>query len=80
VAFDLPAANEIIVDGHNGLLAIPYSSESLAKKIQMLADDPLLCQQLTAQAKLDLMERFSMVRMTDEYKNFYKMVTEKYRA
>lgn len=76
VAFDLPAANEIIDNGRNGLLATPYDSDSLAEKIKTLCENPQLRRTLSEQASTDLRNRFSMKDMANNYKKFYGEVIE----
>jgi glycosyltransferase involved in cell wall biosynthesis len=74
VAFDLPAGNEIITDGYNGLLAEPLDSGSLAMKIDKLCKEKELYFQIREQAFKSLREKFSMNRMVLQYNEFYKTV------
>ena len=74
VGFDLPAANEIIRHEHNGLLAEPYSSVSLANAIRRLYDDAALRESLSAQAFKDL-QYFTMDSMVNSYISFYRQIT-----
>lgn len=74
VAFDLPAGNEIVKNQYTGLLAIPYSSESLAENIGRLLSDHELSNRLVSQAHKELQSRFSMQKMVDNYLSFYMKV------
>jgi glycosyltransferase involved in cell wall biosynthesis len=72
VAFDLPAANEIIRDGYNGLLAAPNSSGDLAENILKLYKNPELSEKIANHAFAELQTKFSIDSMTDNYMSFYK--------
>jgi len=77
VSFDLPASNEIIRDRSNGLLAVPYSAESLTAAISQLYDNPRLRQRLAEQAFKELNGRFSLEQMVTAYIDFYNVIYEK---
>jgi glycosyltransferase involved in cell wall biosynthesis len=79
VAFDLPAGNEIIRHGYNGLLATPYSSDSLVENIQLLMNDDLLRQKISMAARQELIAIFNMRSMTKAYTEFYKTVLSNYK-
>ena len=74
IGFDLPAANEIIRHGQNGLLARGASVEDLATKIEMLIKDEQLRKDVTENARRDLHERFSLDGMAEKYVSFYNEV------
>lgn len=74
VAFDLPAGNEIIKDGFNGLLAEPFSAESLAEKIARLIEDQTLRTSIAENAATILKEKFSIRKMVEQYTNFYQRI------
>jgi len=76
VAFDLPAGNEIITDGYNGMLAEPHNTTSLASKINELCANREKYQQIRSHAFENLKERFSLNRMVLQYKDFYELVLE----
>jgi len=74
VAFDIPAGNEIIKDGHSGLLAKPNSASSLADKIRLLIQDRNLYIRIRKNAFSNLNEKFTLSRMVSEYNDFYKLI------
>jgi len=74
VAFDIPAGNEIITDGYNGLLAEPKNSASLAAKIEMLIEDPELKNRIVVNAQKVLKEKYSMDLMVTKYLKVYQDV------
>ena len=57
---------EILVDGKNGLAFPPEDSEALAHQLALLADNPLLRQQLSAAAAATVETRFTIEQMIDE--------------
>ena len=76
VAFDLPAGNEIIHHNQNGLLAIPYDAKDLAKKIEMLFENPALRNDLVQNGLYSLRSAFSMDIMADRHISFYSSLIE----
>jgi glycosyltransferase involved in cell wall biosynthesis len=76
VAFDLPAGNEIIGNGYNGLLAEPQNTDSLAMKIDQLCKERELYIRIRDQAFRSLKEKFSLKRMVSQYNAFYESVLE----
>ncbi len=75
VAFDLPAANEIIKHEYNGLLARPGSSTDLAENIARILKDDQLRNRIIANADIDLKQRFDINIMADKYRDFYKEIS-----
>lgn len=75
VAFDLPAANEIIKHEYNGLLARPGSSADLAENIARVLKDDQLRNRIIANADIDLIQRFDMNIVADKYRDFYKEIS-----
>lgn len=76
VAFDLPAGNEIITDGENGLLALPGNASSLAEKTKHLCKDVDLYNRIRKNALADIEGKFSLARMAKEYRQFYSTILE----
>ena len=74
VAFDLPAGNEIVRDGGNGLLAKPENVNSLVEKIKLLCNDAALRKRIVNQATTDLLQQFSLTRMANQYQAFYQSI------
>lgn len=74
VAFDLPSGNELITHKVNGLLATPYSSQSLADNIEQLILDNKLRISIIKNGYNTLTKKFSIERMVDEYSLFYNKV------
>jgi glycosyltransferase involved in cell wall biosynthesis len=77
VAFDLPAGNEIIKNGFNGLLAEPYSSMSLAQKVENLIEDNNLQDSIVKNATKVLNEKFTIDKMVIDYTSLYMKVVNK---
>jgi glycosyltransferase involved in cell wall biosynthesis len=71
VAFDLPAGNEIISDGQNGLLAEKYNSYDLYRKVVFLFGSMERYNLITTNAYADLMLKFSVESMAKMYKKLY---------
>lgn len=71
VAFDLPAGNEIIEHGHNGLLAKPLDTTSLAGQMELLLKSEILYQQIRQNALETLKMRFTITKMADRYIAYY---------
>lgn len=76
VAFDLPAGNEIIRHKETGLLAKPYSSVSLVESIKLLLQDDLLRKNIVSNGRRELITRFSMATMVENYFDFYKTIVK----
>lgn len=74
LAFDLPAGNEIVRNEYSGLLATPYSADSMAEQMRRLIEDAPLRQQLIANGRHELKIRFNMERMTEDYISFYHKI------
>lgn len=74
VAFDVPSPSELIDSGKDGLLATPFSSESLSDKISELLSDEQKRQQLSENAFAKLIDHYTLKRMIDETISFYKNV------
>jgi glycosyltransferase involved in cell wall biosynthesis len=60
VSSALPAVQELITDGVNGLLVPPGNVERLAAAMSRLLDDPQLRQRLGAEARRTVVERFDV--------------------
>lgn len=64
--------DEIMRNNKNGYVIEPYSHEQLAEHILMLLEDDNLRNQMGKFAQKDVLERFSLKRMTDEYVKLFK--------
>jgi glycosyltransferase involved in cell wall biosynthesis len=76
VAFDVPAMNEVVKDGVNGLLAKAQDSEDLAEKIISLYSSKENIKNFGEQGYRDLHSFYTLKRMTDETEEIYKAVYE----
>jgi glycosyltransferase involved in cell wall biosynthesis len=74
VAFDVPAANEIIENGKSGILVKPYNIEKYAENISTLLKNPALAEDIANNGYNRLKEYFNLARMTEETKVFYQKV------
>jgi glycosyltransferase involved in cell wall biosynthesis len=72
VAFDVPAANEIIESGASGLLVPPYDTAAMTEAISGLLRDPERRKTLAAGAQARLTSYFSRDRMARETIEFYQ--------
>jgi glycosyltransferase involved in cell wall biosynthesis len=63
---------EIIRDGHSGLLVPPATPSAIADAISTLASEPSVRVQLAANALKDVGTRFGISRMIDEYETLYR--------
>ncbi|MGC4035932.1 MAG: glycosyltransferase family 4 protein [Chitinophagaceae bacterium] len=76
VAFDVPAMNEVVKDGENGLLARANDSEDLADKIVTLYNNKTDIMQYGENGYKKLHDFFTLKRMTDEMEQVYSSVYE----
>lgn len=74
IAFDAPAANEIIEDDKTGLLVPVYNSDELAKKIISLLQDTAKGKQLADAAFEKHSSYFNTARMVNETADWYRSV------
>jgi glycosyltransferase involved in cell wall biosynthesis len=74
VAFDVPAANEIVEPGKSGLLAPLWDTNALGDAlIQILSNDELRSQMGTRAKELNK-EKFSFERVVEETVSFYNRI------
>ena len=74
VAFDVPAANEIITDNETGLLAPVSDSKALAEKIIYLLKNPGVKYKLQECAYQKFLAHYTAERMISETVSWYKSV------
>lgn len=79
VAFDLPAGNEIVVNGETGLLTKPRCSDGLTKAVADLCEDADLRNRLKKNGWHALTSQFSMHRMAEEYWQYYSELSQNSR-
>ena len=72
---DVPAANEIVRDGENGLLAAPEDPASLAKAVLRLLDEPALREALRAGGRRTCAVDFAPDRLASRLEAVYAEVT-----
>ncbi len=75
VAFDVPALNEIIDSGINGVLSPVRNSELLADRIIQLFTDREGTRQMGKQGYTKLQSIYSLKRMTDETAGLYNKIS-----
>ena len=63
---------ELIQDGQNGLLVPSKDPDALAEKILFLLNNDSLMRQLSAKAREDAIEFYSLRKMIDTYQNLYE--------
>lgn len=71
VSFNVGGVSEIIVDGVTGYLLEPGAVGSLAERMFLLAEDPVLRKNLGAAASRLYREKFSIERCVKETERFY---------
>jgi glycosyltransferase involved in cell wall biosynthesis len=74
VAFNVPAANELILPGETGVLATPYDPDSLAHAIEWTLTHPAERAILVQRAYDRLQREFSLATMVDKTVGWYKKV------
>lgn len=74
IAFDAPAANEIIKDGETGLLVPVYDSMLLAQKIIHLLHNPAERNRLAENGHKKYVEYFNTARMVQDTAAWYRSV------
>lgn len=74
IAFDAPAANEIIGDGQTGLLVPVYNSSQLAEKIIFLLQNTAERKRLAAAAFEKYLTYFNTGRMIKETADWYRSI------
>jgi glycosyltransferase involved in cell wall biosynthesis len=77
VATAVGGMKEIIVNGHNGLLANPESAQSIAEKVLALIDHPEKMQFLSKNAIADCKKRFSPKVVATQTVDYYRSVLAK---
>lgn len=65
---------EVVQDGRTGFLVPPGDPNSLARKVLGLLEDPSLAANLGKAARATVLERFSLERMVNEYRDLYQAV------
>jgi glycosyltransferase involved in cell wall biosynthesis len=72
VCFDVPAPNEVMLDGETGLLARPFDATDFAQKVALLLDDPALSARMGDAGYARREAFFNLDRMTGETVQFYE--------
>jgi glycosyltransferase involved in cell wall biosynthesis len=72
VAMSCPPGPEIVEDGVTGLLADPTSPSEVGEKVSLLLDDPVLANELAANGKRMVTERFSLEKCVETTERFYE--------
>ncbi len=74
IGFDVPAMNEAIEDGSNGLLVKAFDTDELAQKIIYYFQHPEITEQHGAAGYLKLNSYYTVPRMADEMCEVYEQV------
>ncbi|HEV7783318.1 MAG TPA: glycosyltransferase family 4 protein [Chitinophagaceae bacterium] len=77
VAFDVPALNEVVDDGQNGLLVTLYDTDALAASIIRLFNDKTTTLKMGEDGYNKLMKEYSLERMTRQMVEIYSSVIQK---
>jgi len=73
IAFNTSGLKDVVIDGKTGLLAVPFSSVSLAEKIEQILNMPSeKYSQLCKDARLHVIETFSNAVISQQYKSIIK--------
>jgi glycosyltransferase involved in cell wall biosynthesis len=72
VVTDVAGLNEVVTDGHDGLLVPPAAPDRLAAALLRLLDDPPLAQRLADRGRATAAERFGLDRMVAETLTAYE--------
>ena len=67
VATDLPAMQDIVIDGKSGFVVPQRSAEKLAEKVVYLLNDPLLRRELGKEGRKYVLKRFDWDIITRQY-------------
>jgi phosphatidyl-myo-inositol dimannoside synthase len=76
VIADMPGVREVIEPGHEGLLAEPLLANDLAKKIQILLDDPDLARAMGAAGRRRAEERYGLGTVAHQLISLYEGLHE----
>ena len=71
IATSVGATPQVIKDHVNGILIEPGNADILASAITDLVANPQKCEQLAAQAYIDIKQKFSADHMADAYADIY---------
>lgn len=72
IANDAGGTKEILKDGYNGLLIKEESDDEIAKKINLLLNDPQKMETMGCRSKKQILEEFSLATMGGEFEKVYK--------
>jgi glycosyltransferase involved in cell wall biosynthesis len=75
VVTDVGGCGELVVDGRTGFLVPGRDATSMARRIQLLLDDPALARRLGDAARERLIDTFSLQRLVDNTLRVYRAVT-----
>ena len=76
VSTDVPAVNEIVRDGENGLLSRPEDPVSLARATLRILEEPVLRERLRAGGRRTSVEEFDADTLTRRLESVYGTVTK----
>ena len=66
---------EMIEHNHNGYLAEPFVPEELAKGMDLLLDDPMLCSTMGSRARQKIESGFNIQSVSEQYMRLYQSIT-----
>jgi len=76
VATDTVGCKDVVQDGYNGFLVPVKDSETLAKKIEQLIDDPAKRQTFGQNARELVVKNFALPKVVDAYIRLYREVCD----
>ena len=75
VAFNVGGNADMIEHNHNGYLAEPFVPEELAKGMDLLLDDPMLCSTMGSRARQKIESGFNIQSVSEQYMRLYQSIT-----
>lgn len=72
VAFDVEGIHDMIDHQKNGYLAKSFDTTDLAHGIKWVLEDNIRWRKLSEYARLTVMKKFNIIKVTKRYENLYK--------
>jgi N,N'-diacetylbacillosaminyl-diphospho-undecaprenol alpha-1,3-N-acetylgalactosaminyltransferase len=77
ITTDAPGCRETVIEGQNGFLVPPRSSQALVQALNSLIDSAELRKRMGTRSRELVVERFSSKKITDQYFSLYNQVLSK---
>jgi len=74
ICSDIPAVEDLVIDGKTGLLFEPRNSDDLAEKINFLFNDSDYAKKLAKRAYIHVKKHFNWMKVAEETKKLYEEV------